>query len=562
MPSQSALITVGGFPVIVPDERYGEAWQRANCFTCPNGMEPGRGSFLMLRGHLNQIDLTGAISVTMQTSGASVAFPGLRLLKAICVTPGPRTSLSAAYLVELVDIRHVLKWSAANKQYNVRCPAPPATSGASLYHAESLNSGSLYTWSTLCESLWGLLPSVAGAFPGLPYSPDGTPENWKFIGVSAWDALGEVLAKLGCEIVYDPVAGSLSIVDGSATQAGLAAIEASYQFNLNDAEPLEANGTKVPATIRVCFHIVYKDYGTEPETPRTGNWSQTPIHTEDVATGVSGAISGTVKVLWDDLPALAQFDGTITNTSALSTRASEVASKWLAGQQSSRSRIIYQGIAPEFRCGSEVSKILWRDLGDGLVTEVHKSPDRQECGERTYENTAPPDLARKSHPLYPKLMQTLKIVGTAGNAISPSTGRIWDAKLQRFDPSAGTWTDGEDVWVWVIDYESPEKLTGGERLLGRLCGSYDNSGVRPLYLVHSGGDGIWELGVTDSSISKGGSGTVSIYGGDTCGSESDTGINVTACSLFGAVGSGKSVGVTWNKRCGRWFLTEEDCDGA
>lgn len=65
------------------------------------------------------------------------------------------------------------------------------------------------------------------------------------------------------------------------------------------------------------------------------------------------------------------------------------------------------------------------------------------------------------------------------------------------------------------------------------------------------------LGKTDASHAKGASGTVSIYAGATAGSESDTGVNVTAWNRFADVDSGKWVHVTW--RGNGWDLSAAEC---
>lgn len=64
------------------------------------------------------------------------------------------------------------------------------------------------------------------------------------------------------------------------------------------------------------------------------------------------------------------------------------------------------------------------------------------------------------------------------------------------------------------------------------------------------------LGVTDAAIAKGASGTISIYTG-TPGSESDSGVNVTAYNRFGAVAITKYVWVDHNGF--GWYLTAAEC---
>ncbi len=64
------------------------------------------------------------------------------------------------------------------------------------------------------------------------------------------------------------------------------------------------------------------------------------------------------------------------------------------------------------------------------------------------------------------------------------------------------------------------------------------------------------LGKTDASHAKSASGTISIYSGVE-GSESDTGVNVTAYNKFAAVASGKWVLVV--SIFGRLYLAAAEC---
>lgn len=65
------------------------------------------------------------------------------------------------------------------------------------------------------------------------------------------------------------------------------------------------------------------------------------------------------------------------------------------------------------------------------------------------------------------------------------------------------------------------------------------------------------LGKTDAAHNKGATGTVSIYGGGTSGSETDTTINVTAYNRFGNIASGKWVYVFQGENA--WEVEEAEC---
>lgn len=62
------------------------------------------------------------------------------------------------------------------------------------------------------------------------------------------------------------------------------------------------------------------------------------------------------------------------------------------------------------------------------------------------------------------------------------------------------------------------------------------------------------IGVTDSSVSKGSTGTISIYDGN----DADTSDNMASvANRYADVGSGKKVDVSW--RGGKWYMTAAEC---
>lgn len=65
------------------------------------------------------------------------------------------------------------------------------------------------------------------------------------------------------------------------------------------------------------------------------------------------------------------------------------------------------------------------------------------------------------------------------------------------------------------------------------------------------------IGKTDAAITKGNSGTISVYQGTTKGSETDSGVNVTAYNRFADLASGVWVHVEWIN--GGWELTAAEC---
>lgn len=511
----STYPTLNDQPLLDPGELYPQSreqglpldfWGHANSYHCPRGKEAGRAWVLLTRATLNGISETADLRLKFRSPQGEITFPRLRFVRGTCMSAGPTASdVAAAYLLELADKRHWLAMTTVVKQYNIRCPAPPAVTGVELYHSESLNAGALWTWATLVSDLWALLPaSLRGSTPSLPYTPDGTPEGFRFIGVSVWDAIHQVLEKIACTTVYDPVDDTISIVRATATQTNLTAeINDLVDRKLDDLSPLDADSAFVPATIKVLFHKLYKHYGSDPITHRLGNWSMDPVYVVDKASGVAGAVAGTHVALWDDRPALVNAAGTVQDTSGLNTRATEVAANYVNAilKRQSHSHRLYGGAVTEITTGSEVERIIWRDYGDemGMLTEIVNRPFSFSVGRGNAsvpsEHLATPDLSRASFPLYPRDVHLVEVVtpsGDMGDLIPQDGSGLFPGKVLRPDVDKNTdsellYTYGEDCYIHIGQrfYGSTAtepRLLRGQRFLARIIGSKDVGGeVLPVY---------------------------------------------------------------------------------
>lgn len=503
MPQQSCSMTLGGLPVQnMQPAQYPDANGLANRYRCPRGMEPGRASVLMLKRDLDKLALNAAQTLVV-TSGNVCTFPGLYFVSARRVSRGHQADPLGCQLVELADVRHQLAtMTACEKFINVRCPAPPATSGASLYYADSLASGTtIYTWQTALAALW---PSIAGAVPTIPYSPSGTPENFRFVGVSAWQAVHEVLEKIGCTTARNPFTGVFSIVRMGAAQADFTTAKQRNQIYLIDSDHYESAAGKIPATIRVFFHRQEVSYGIEKDTIRgAGQWAMDPAYSVDVATNRTGAIAGTVVPLWDDLPALTLHDGSISNSSDCSTRATARATEWLAQQDTPPWSRRYSGCLTDFVPGAQVLEVCWHQMSiaAGYVTDVGAGSNsgpapnsRLVLPAPTWrENLAAPDMARRQFPVYPRtdqIVQPWDGSASAGALLTPNADHVVAGRVMRY--VNGSFAALEDCWLMVMSLgsgtsateETDIDLVAGDRLMGRLMGNFTSSSVtKPLYLV-------------------------------------------------------------------------------
>jgi hypothetical protein len=351
---------------------------KANSLVNPLGREPAMGYLLLSRASLNAINLNGLHILVMDDSrGGKVIIPRLVIAKEpLNLTPSTvANDPKSAYLVTVADSR----WRVANpyyrvmanKEFNVRMSSTADSGDPAAYYVTTMNTGSVpWTWLTLVQYLWGLMAVQLGAAPAaLPFTPDGTPENWLFPGVPAWYALCEVLDKINCAVAWAPTLGTYSIVeigDADPISAGILARAESQARKIDDAEPLAVVRGKVSESAYVYFR---------KQPPPLG---QSPFVVITVPSGFAGVEPGTATPIMDDLPALYDDTGTLLNGADLNTRAAERAETFylaLAGIGGTRLRKIYSGIVP-IAPGSTIRGVAWRTDAEGaLITEVVRLPE-------------------------------------------------------------------------------------------------------------------------------------------------------------------------------------------
>lgn len=464
------VITLGGRPCVDAIEearnlaRLGYTappeFARANCLLNPRGEQPARGWFLMLGQDLAKLNANALQTLTMIDGfGNSVEVENLVIAREpACLTPSLTPSdPNACYLIEVADARwrcHNPYYSITiNAQYNVRAPGYGGQ-----YYKATLNSGenppSPWTWEEMVGNIWGLLSEQLGEYPGLPIEPDGVPERYRYLGVSAWRALCQVLAKLGLVVIWNATEGAYAIVvigdedDDADTVLG----QVPDLLIFNRIFPAVTRG-RMAAGVRVCFHRVQEHYGTEPATAQDATQFITSnVYTVDVDASdaiKNAAEPGTHHPLWDDLPALYDPAGNLLNAEALNTRAQARANAYYAtiqGAGGNRRQQIYSGLL-DIAPGGTISGVCWRqdlhalgDPGDGggaLVTEIVTTPtmqvrvsDNGQFEEALPDNSAlhPPDL-RIKEPVWPDLMQLFQVTATGPDAEGMYAGNVvaWNA---------------------------------------------------------------------------------------------------------------------------------------
>lgn len=524
-----------------------EHWaQKANRLTMVRGKMPSVGYFLLKQSDVDALNENGSHTIQFRENlggnlinDRAAIFYNFRIVSVKSVYAsyeGSTVNAGGMALVELADPRHVLAMSSAVMQsYNVLCPAAPSFTAPNIYDSESLNGSSLWTWQTMLESLWAKLPaSVAGTAPLLPYTPHGAPLNFHYWDWSAWDAINDLLNKLNCSIIYQhtnstPTLAIVSFADNQPSINSQISSLVNASRRIGAYVPQTPACSTIPATIRVLFPRIPQHYGTEPETSRTGNVRQSPYTYIDVATGITGAIAGTVYTVKDDLPAIIAFDTTtVVNSADLTSRANEVAGKLTLRLVNTRwIRQAFSGLAINIYPREELESVAYEDLGvgDGLVTEIFNRPQYSFGSPGDFETLH--NQGRSHHSLsfrktwglageslglqdstnktFPDKVQMVVVDFSAptvlGDTVTANSNGFFDGKVCRVNPAANFTTNTapynnyEDCWIAVVDVTGGSgtgaacEMPAGQRLIGRLDGSVDGNSagdIRPLYLVTRG----------------------------------------------------------------------------
>lgn len=334
---------------------------KANVFRVPAGRGPGTGGILLTREQLDSIDSGSSHQLKFEgETGDTVILRDITLTGSTCIWPSSESTLSAVYLCTLADRRHFLARSGAvGKAYNLR-------DRRGEYLTATTNGGTPWTWSGLWGQLW--LPSE-GTAPTLPFTPNGTPENFVYYDVGRWEAVNDFMDRLACQLVFDPRSGSFSVVRlGSADPAADASLKAIHGVRTWDTYPSEPTRAWCPETIQVLFKRL-------PEPTDGSN----PFYAVDIGlSGVSGTESGTVVLLHDDLTARGE-SGTPSNAGDLTSRANERATDWHRRRRPDRSRLLqvyHDGRMDGFEAlHSVATEVAIGERGAGVSTEAKASPD-------------------------------------------------------------------------------------------------------------------------------------------------------------------------------------------
>lgn len=360
-----------------------------NHFYCPAGRWPLRGWLLLPRYEYTQLD---PYATNLQLNIGDTSKPlnlstlkNLSIVQAQCVTRGLESDLNALYLIEITDARGVLhnEWFQlpTTSIYNIRAVGYPQTNRGGTFCADSMNGGTTWTWSTMIGNLWGQMSASLGTFPGLPYTPDSTPEGWYLVGVPAWYALNDMVEHIGMKVVADLQSASpYTIVEDNATDTSYNTLLSRYLPNLEeDLEWIDTGSGRVPSLVKVLFRRRNEHYGIE-ETVRYGptQWITTPYYEVNVDGPPQFADAPGNHFIWSDFTVRYDMDGVplAADVAYANTIAQQRVSQYYARiSPSSYTTRRYAGSLP-FKTGSQVDGILWSMMCEGKrlgwTTEVVK----------------------------------------------------------------------------------------------------------------------------------------------------------------------------------------------
>lgn len=510
--NRQMTIEFGGKPVIVDDGNpdFLVARDKANGFFCPVGPEPGRGWLLMRRedvDSLASVDQPHTLEFAYSGPGAfTLTLQNIWMIGADRIRPGDDDSKDAIFLVKIGDPRILWVQGTTDTDYT-HFNLPSYASGTDLLLGTTGSPADPegVSWNDLIAGIWDKLPATPNV-PTMPYTPTGKPRGFSFAGQDAYQALTSVLDSLMLALRYDPIAGEFSIVRLGNPQSD-PSFPPTPLFN---GQPQPQNIDHA-ATLRIYFRKWDRSYGQELDVDLGSfgrNWLVNDAYvTDDRATSLPDALSGTVHPIWTDMLAERGEDGELDdlNSDDREARGDELLETYLQDRQIEHRHIVYPGISGHLP-GPRTKAVFWIYGTRGMRTEIVDHPGLPGPKQGTHlvprsaDSLFAPDLSQARFPTYPRLSQLVKVddgaVRGAGDnplleanidGLHPGLRTLWfqgDMSLAHND-------DDELIWIKLVDMYS--NLSGairarvGEFYIGRLSGVITSEdSQRPLYVVHAG----------------------------------------------------------------------------
>lgn len=407
MPSDGLKITFGGKAVYQPGQmlemmEYREyarvdrfsrqsVVEYCNRFLNPLGQRHCTGYLLMTKKDIDSLSrsATNTLKIEQPSPLPTLEFKNLLIVHGEAAFNATEDD-DLIYAVEIADRR----WFGSNEYYSVDFEDDsvqvfnlPAEMYPGEYYADSINGGiDPWTWQEVVTELWPTwLSSTA---PTLPYTPDDEPVGFDFRGMGAYEAIGIVMDRLGCAISYVPSTGEYRIVRVGATSSLTNAegykIEQYKKYLEDELLYIDPTISLAPAGTVVNFHKLSNQPGSENTFPKNSGdqWLTDCIYSkrndadEENLGEDATVMSGVYAQLWDDLPATVDFDGTVTNTTELATRALERHDNFYSQLHDADTiyrRVYFAGI--NFETSGLCRGVAWMQGDEGeLLTETRCHP--------------------------------------------------------------------------------------------------------------------------------------------------------------------------------------------
>jgi hypothetical protein len=492
---------------------------KATSVLCPLGKYPTLAYVLMLKRDLDTLDLNTTHELELKQATEvpgnpptinykTLSFTGLYILKYEKVGAGNVNYETAVYQVELGDKRALLQSASSDTGAifaNVRSFAKqqPYLQGT----VNGLQNGNV-SWNQLVKTLWQAcgLPRDSGADPEIYLPPDlpidGQPDTNIFVGVDAWSSLCCVLDYLDCAIRHNPFTNTYSIVQLGAAQI----ITEDTTLLKYDAKNF-LNKAKYASTLNFYFPKKLPS-GQEKDVELSNNWLLgNYYYTISRPTNIVTALG--TKPVWQDLHAVYGENGNLSNSAALNTRATNKAQRYTARYSVPSQHKVFIGLIDNILPGGLVRAVFWRKSHNvtGTTTEYVTNPElasNYNYSENTWdfetetvsENFLAPDVARRTLPNYPRVVDTVQVFDTGynpGDKIDPNPDGFFPGKVRRW--ISNQLQTLEDCWIRFVDLHDTKngnvKATNNDIYgPGRLCGVSTSQGqTKPVYLARKGTEG-------------------------------------------------------------------------
>jgi hypothetical protein len=358
----------------------GRVLRKANSWTFPRGFEPGRGYMLMAGKDVIDIT-TGNNGINLAThtlriykgTKDPITFQKLIITNAYAITGEALHSDQTLYLVEIADLRILGPLTSVNKAYNIKTPDLQDT------FDDTQNAGTNWTFEQVVTDLWTFIPSgTMGSLTVSEASFSGSPVDYAFRGVTAWDALRKVLTDTEHTLLLSRE-GTFSVVSSFTDTGALSeAQETAEEFLLSHSHDQYSEIAKFPATWRVFFpkrdFYWHGNSDTKVITPNDHH-RLNPLYSVDVTTTSINSdlttIAGTVLPIHDSNVAEYSATGSISNAATLSTRATLLATRAINARLFADGPAHFRySRAQSFNPDATVAAVSWYDFGDGMITEI------------------------------------------------------------------------------------------------------------------------------------------------------------------------------------------------